>query len=177
MSKTYVTITELEFDGLLQHAKGWTKDKSGNEIVYSYTSKKNPDIMVLVYSSITNGVSRKCGADAIRICAVNTRTNKGVLKSTRVNRVAGWNERVKERVIETIEKIWYGKIESLKELEKISLYICDTNEEYTHVKKAVSNLRNVVARALEYIKSGEDTTLEAVELMNDLRDKFNIEDK
>lgn len=106
MTNTYVTITELEFDNLLKHSKGWMKDRSGKEIVYTYTTKKNPNVVVKVYSSIANGVSRQCGGDAIRICAVNTKTDKGIIKARRVYRVAGWDIRVKERVLETINQIW-----------------------------------------------------------------------
>ena len=106
MAKTYVTITELEFDNLLKPSKGWTKDKSGKEIVYSYVTKKNTDITIKVYSSVSNGVSRKVGKDAIRICAINTKTKKGIIKTGRINRIAGWTERLKEKVMDTIGKIW-----------------------------------------------------------------------
>lgn len=107
MAATYVDVTELEFDALLKSEKGWKKDLQGMEYVYTYQSTKNPDIIIKVFSSVTQkGIGRKCGGDAIRICAVNTRTNRGVMKAKRVNRVVGWEDRVKERVIETLEKIW-----------------------------------------------------------------------
>jgi hypothetical protein len=107
MAATYVIVTELEFDTLLKADKGWEKKIEGGEYVYCYTPKKNPDVVVKVFSSVTpSGVSRKCGGDAIRICAVNTKTNRGILKTGRVNRTAGWDERAKEKVIETINKIW-----------------------------------------------------------------------
>lgn len=108
MSATYVPVTELEFDSVCKPDKGWTKDyPNGTELVYSYQTQKNPDVVIKVYSSITkSGVSRKCGGDAIRVCAVNTKTNKGILKGKRVYRVPGWEERVKERVVEMIKQIW-----------------------------------------------------------------------
>jgi hypothetical protein len=104
--KQYVTITELEFDALLKADKGWVKTFEFGEFVYSYTLKKNPDVKVKVFSSISNGASKPCGKDAIRVCAINMVTQKGILKSKRVNRVPGWDVRVKERVIETIENIF-----------------------------------------------------------------------
>ena len=105
--KTYVLITELEFDTLLKASKGWTKEYQYEELVYLYSSTKNPDIQVKVFSSLTRtGVSRKCGGDAIRVCAINTKTNRGIAKSKRVNRIAGWEDRIKARVIEIINKIW-----------------------------------------------------------------------
>lgn len=104
---SYVVVTELEFDNLLKPEKGWRKEIKGNEYVYSVTSKRNPNVVVLVYSSLSTdkGTGRKCGGDAIRICAVNTLYNKGIMKSKRVYRTPGWDERVKERVIETLKKI------------------------------------------------------------------------
>ena len=67
---SYVVVTELEFDTLLKPDKGWKKEVKGNEYVYSYTTKKNPNIDVLVYSSISinSACGRKCGGDAIRVC-------------------------------------------------------------------------------------------------------------
>lgn len=105
---TYITITELEMDSLLKADKGWSKTCQKNgELVYEYRSLKNPDIVVKVYSSINkSGLSRKCGSDAIRVCAVNTRTNKGIIKNKRVYRVPGWDERIKQRVIETLNQIF-----------------------------------------------------------------------
>ena len=107
MAATYVIITEMEMDTLFKSDKGWTKSLEGGEYVYQYTTKKNPDIVVKVFSSVTpNGVARKCGGDAVRVCAVNTKTNRGVIKTGRVNRTAGWDERTKTKVLETIGKIW-----------------------------------------------------------------------
>lgn len=104
---SYVVVTELEFDNLFKPEKGWRKVIKGNEYVYTYTSTKNPKIDVLVYSSLSTdkGTGRKCGGDAIRVCAVNTVSKKGIMKSKRVYRTPGWDERVKERVIETLKKI------------------------------------------------------------------------
>jgi hypothetical protein len=107
MAATYVIVTELEFDTLLKADKGWEKKIEGGEYVYYYTPKKNLDVVVKVFSSVTpSGVSRKCGSDAVRVCCVNTKTNRGIIKTNRVNRTAGWDERTKEKVIETIKKIW-----------------------------------------------------------------------
>ena len=107
MAATYTTITELEFDTLLKHEKGWSKEVVGREFVYSHVPKKNPDTMIKVYSSIKlDGVSKKCGGDAIRVCAINTVTNRGIIKSSRINRTAGWDLRTKAKVIEVLGKIW-----------------------------------------------------------------------
>ena len=103
----YVIITELEFDALLKPDKGWTKSYSYEELVYTYQTKKNKDVVIKVYSSINKtGLSRKCGGDAIRIVGVNTKTNKGILKATRTYRVPDWEEKVQKKVLELIEKIF-----------------------------------------------------------------------
>lgn len=106
MAKTYVIVTELEFDALFQSSKGWRKEVKGMEYVYSYALKRQPDVSILVYSSVnTTGLGRKCGGDAIRICSINTKTNKGVRKSVRVYRTQGWEERTKEKVVVMIKDI------------------------------------------------------------------------
>ena len=103
---TYVTITEMEMDTLFKAEKNWSKHIEGGEYVYHFTPKKSPDVTIKVFSSVTpNGVSRKCGRDAVRVVAVNNKTNRGIIKNGRVNRTANWEERVKTKVLETIEKI------------------------------------------------------------------------
>jgi hypothetical protein len=107
MAATYVIVTEMEMDTLLKADKGWVKQIEGGEYVYHYTTNKNPDVVVKVFSSVTpSGVSKKVGSDAIRICAVNTKTNRGIIKNGRVNRTAGWDDRLKAKVLETIKNIW-----------------------------------------------------------------------
>lgn len=106
MSNTYCTITELEMDAIFKAEKSWVKEYVGfhSEIVYTKNLKSKPWIQVKVYSSLkkSNGISAGVGKDAIRVCAINTTTNKGVIKSRRINRVPGWEDRVKTRV----EEIW-----------------------------------------------------------------------
>lgn len=103
----YCVVTELQFDELLQSSKGWVKEVKGKEYVYGYRTTKNPDIVVYVYSTITNdGLGRKCGADAVRVCAVNTRTQRGIIKSSRVYRTPGWDLRVKSKVLDVIKQIF-----------------------------------------------------------------------
>jgi hypothetical protein len=107
MSATYCSITEAEMDQVLKAEKGWTKTQTlhAMEIVYEYRLKKAPAVVIKVYSSVhkNNGLSRSCGEDAIRVCAVNTVSNRGVWKTKRVNRVPNWENRLKDRVMEIIE--------------------------------------------------------------------------
>jgi hypothetical protein len=98
----YVSILETEFDNIFRPDRNWEKEYSGNanEVVYTKRFKKCPNVVIKVYSSIhkTDGVSRGCGKDAIRVCAVNTATNRGVRKSSRINRVPGWEARLTKKV-------------------------------------------------------------------------------
>lgn len=109
MSKTFTPITESEFDALLKAEKGWNKEvqAGSNERVYTFNLPSNPDVQIKVYSSVTvnQAMSRACGQDAIRVCAINVRTLRGIRKSTRINRVAGWEERTKNRIVEMIQDI------------------------------------------------------------------------
>lgn len=103
---TYCTITELEMDAIFKPEKNWVKEYKGhhNEIVYYKNLKSRPNIRVIVYSSLrkNNGVSAGVGQDAIRVCAINTNTNKGVRKTNRINRVPGWEG----RLIKRVEDVW-----------------------------------------------------------------------
>jgi hypothetical protein len=106
MASLYCTITELEMDAIFKPEKNWVKEYSGfhKEVVYSKIPKIKPWLQIRVYSSLNknSGLSAKCGADAIRVCVINIETNKGVIKSRRINRVTGWDARLVNRV----EEVW-----------------------------------------------------------------------
>jgi hypothetical protein len=108
---TYITILESEFDEIFQPEKKWVKEFSGHtkEIVYVKRFISKPNVVVKVYSSIhtNDGISRGCGKDSIKVCAVNTKTNRGVIKSNRINRVPGWEDRLKKKVTD----VWNQVIE------------------------------------------------------------------
>ncbi len=106
MSKnnTFVVVTELQMDSIFKSEKDWKKEYSGNaqEVVYIKSLKRNPNYLLKVYSSVkqSNGIGRGVGKDAIRVCAINLKTNKGLVKAKRINRTIGWEKRLMERVCE-----------------------------------------------------------------------------
>ena len=106
MAAIYCTILEGEFDAIFKPEKNWNKELSGyaQEIVYTKSLKSRPWVLIKVYSSIhkDSGISRGVGKDAIRVGVISTITNKGLIKSKRINRVPGWDKRLVERV----EEIW-----------------------------------------------------------------------
>lgn len=106
---SYVTILESEFDAIFRPERNWVKEYSGHakEIIYTKRFIKKPDVIVKVYSSIhkNDGISRGCGKDAIRVCAVNTKTDRGVVKSNRINRVPGWEDRLKKKVTQVWDTV------------------------------------------------------------------------
>jgi len=61
-------------------------------------------IVIRVYTSIQKNTSigRRNGGDAIRVCAVNTKTDRGLVKSRRVHRTQGWRDNLKSRVMDTL---------------------------------------------------------------------------
>ena len=104
MASQYTTISSEEMRDFLKLEKGWKEETQGNELVFSYNLRDFPFIQIKVYSSIRldTQIGRKVGADAIRVCAVNTKTNAGWIKSSRVYRVLGWKDNLKERVCQVI---------------------------------------------------------------------------
>lgn len=108
MSATYYPVSIEEMRDFLKSDKGWREETSGNakEKVFQYPLPKRPNILIKVYSGITDAGSRKCGCDAIRVCAVNTATNpvEGWIKSKRVHRVTGWRDNLKSRVCQVIRQ-------------------------------------------------------------------------
>ena len=104
MASKYVTILESEFDEIFKSEKNWVKEYSNNtqEIVYTKNLKSKPHLQIRVYSTLKkdSGVSREVGDDSIKVCAINTVTQKGVRKSRRINRVQNWQTRLETRVLE-----------------------------------------------------------------------------
>lgn len=89
----YTQITEQEMDTVLNK---FTKIQIPNthELVYEirFPEAHMSHIALRVYSSICQGVSRKCGYDAIRIILFDTKMNKAFAKSSRVNRIETWKD-------------------------------------------------------------------------------------
>ena len=102
----YCIITEMEMDSLFRPDKGWKKDYSSKaELIY--VKNVGNRYQLKVYSSLSKscGLSAKCGQDAIRVCGVNTYTDRGVIKTRRINRVPNWEGRLKDRVLEVWEQL------------------------------------------------------------------------
>ncbi len=114
MSKQeYEEISIEQMREFLSASKGWveaTLPKS-KEYTFQFATKKHPDIIIRVWTSIhvATGKTRKVGRDAIRVCAVNTVTDVGYVKSTRVNRTPGWQDRVKSRVYDVLCAVYDRK--------------------------------------------------------------------
>ena len=104
----YVQIALQDiFPNFLKPDKGWTSVDipKALEHVFDWPVNGFPGVVVRVWSSIhkVKGVGRKAGADAIRVCAVDTETDKGLVASKRVHRVEGWRGNLKARIIEVLQ--------------------------------------------------------------------------
>jgi hypothetical protein len=101
---TYKNVTIEEMRGLLRAEKGWKEaiQENTKEQVFSFNLTRYPFIQLRVYSGIVDGQSRKVGQDAIRVCAINLKTDKGFIKAKRVHRVEGWRDNLQKRVIQVI---------------------------------------------------------------------------
>ena len=109
MAATAVTITLADLDTLLQPAKGWVIHAPAwkcREHVRDFPISVRPGLVVRVYTSIdlATGVSRPVGGDAIRVCAVDTVRDRGVVSARRVHRVANWRANLRERVMEVLRE-------------------------------------------------------------------------
>ena len=94
------------FPHFLNPDKGWASVNvpRAKEHVFDWPVEGYPGVVVRVWSSISklNGVGRKVGSDAIRVCAVDTETDKGLVAAARVHRVEGWRQNLRSRIIEVL---------------------------------------------------------------------------
>jgi len=97
----FTPVYEDEFRDLLLPEKGWRDGPwIGGERTFEFPVKSRPGVVIRVYTSLGHlGKCRGNGCDAIRVCAVDTRTNRGVVKATRVHRVLGWRKNLEKRVM------------------------------------------------------------------------------
>lgn len=103
MAATAVQITLIEFTGFLRAERGWKPAQLSfrcDEHVFDLPLPERPEMVVRVYSSISKfgGVSRRVGGDAIRVCAVDLKSNRGMIATQRVHRVANWRDNLGARV-------------------------------------------------------------------------------
>lgn len=99
--KTYTNVTLAEIENVLRTDKGWKKVVTGGtrEYVFEFPLSTSPWIVVRVCSGIIeNGNSRGCGKDAIRVFAVNKKTDKGWISTKRVYRIGTWEKNLRKAV-------------------------------------------------------------------------------
>ena len=67
----YVAVPAQDLEQFLQ-AKGFGRTVQRNEVVYVRASKRDPNVLLKIYTSIHDGnsVVRAAGRDAIRVCTV-----------------------------------------------------------------------------------------------------------
>lgn len=74
---------------------------SNNEVVFDFKHPKYPHITIRIFSGIAKdtGVSRGCGDDALRVCALNTANGitTGWIKSKTAYRTKNWQLNLRDR--------------------------------------------------------------------------------
>ncbi len=102
----YVRIQLNEMKQVLTAEKGWKEtDLHAGEYVYEFELAKTfPGTVVKVYTSIRKqtDLGRRVGDDAIRVSAVHLPSKKGIAKAARIYRTAGWQDRLRGRIISVI---------------------------------------------------------------------------
>jgi len=115
---TQISIEEMReaFSKKNAGGKGWVENIAGySEIVFDF--QISPVCTLRVWSSLSTNTdtSRDCGKDAIRVTAFDPRPGgKGIVKASRVYRVAGWKENLRKR----INSVFYTAKERLAWVEK-----------------------------------------------------------
>lgn len=104
--KTYVEISRVEMMDYLGrqgfepvHVEGTKELVMGKRVDVLHHDDR--PMTLRVYTSIDGYSGRECGKDAIRVCLVAKDDRGkivGVGRSKRVNRVAGWEDRLTERI-------------------------------------------------------------------------------
>lgn len=109
---TFVNVPSSKIDELLA-SRGFTTEVKGKERVYTRTSKTNPSLRIVVYSSITDGAdkARGVGKDAIRVNLLGKVGDREwcLHKGTRINRTG--------TVEGVIERIW-GRVKVAADASK-----------------------------------------------------------
>jgi len=106
-NKQFYNVSLDEMQSVLRSDKGWelkAEDRS-REYFFSFPLSNSPHIQIRVASGITaNGQSRGCGKDAIRVFAVDTKANKGYIKTKRIYRLPTWKKNLIAAVTNCFEQ-------------------------------------------------------------------------
>jgi hypothetical protein len=94
---------QISLDEMKAALEGWTEvigSTATREYVYEKAIPENAGIVVRIFISIhkDTSVARRCGGDAIRICAVNVPAHKGWISTVRVLRVDGWRANLNKAI-------------------------------------------------------------------------------
>lgn len=118
----YVNTSRDDMLRVFMQDKGWAEQIAFGEYAYEREMRKAPGLFVVVYSGVRVGDNqgRGVGRDAIRVCVVDRRNpnmHRGFIKSRRVNRVKGWQDRVRERVLQVMSQA-EARVRGEKPLQK-----------------------------------------------------------
>jgi hypothetical protein len=110
MAAQYTPVTLAEMVELLKPEKGWHEvalERVREHVLDWRVQRFKAHIVVRVYTSVkkTTGTGRGCGKDAIRVCAVNLDTDRGLVASKRVHRVENWRTNLQKRIAWVIEQL------------------------------------------------------------------------
>jgi hypothetical protein len=111
MAATAVQITLSEMQQFLRAERGWNPAhitfRCEEHVLDFVPLDQHPKVVVRVYTSILKhtGVSRQVGGDAIRVCAVDLQSGRGLIASQRVHRVENWRENLRARIEQVISDL------------------------------------------------------------------------
>jgi hypothetical protein len=96
-------FNSISLDEMKAALEGWTEvtgSTATREYVYEKAIPENAGIVVRIFTSIhkDTSIARRCGGDAIRICAVNVPAHKGWISTVKVLRVEGWRANLNKAI-------------------------------------------------------------------------------
>lgn len=101
--KHFVFITLNQIKEVLKEEKGWVMktEPTSREYFFEFPLKNIPWIVIRVASSITEmEIGRPRGKDAIMVYALDTKNNKGYIKTKRVYRIVTWKDNLQKTVMD-----------------------------------------------------------------------------
>jgi len=94
MSATYTAISEQEIRSFFHKWNETPRSRFVKELAFDFPVRDG--VIIRCFTSVKDGTSRKVGKDAIRVFAVDTKSDRGFIKAKRVNRTTNWQDNLKK---------------------------------------------------------------------------------
>jgi hypothetical protein len=141
-------FNSISLDEMKAALEGWTEvtgSTATREYVYEKAIPENAGIVVRIFTSIhkDTSIARRCGGDAIRICAVNVPAHKGWISTVKVLRVEGWRANLNKAINKVMT-------EARSRWNRNHPTQCTDPEEIDHNRKSLTNKVDTVIAVIQH---------------------------